>query len=153
MERIGGDVRRALSRFGAPGGMTEVVAAWPEVVGEVVARNAWPARLGRDGTLHVSTSSSAWAFELAQLELEVAARLAHVLGEDEPRRIRFAPGRLPEASVDTVPKASRAPTQISGRARARAAEIAAPVGDEELRSLLERAAAVSLGRVSDDRSL
>ena len=29
-----------------------------------IAANAWPARIARDGTLHVATSSSAWAFEL-----------------------------------------------------------------------------------------
>ena len=153
MERIGDDVRRELGRFGAPGGMTEVVAAWPDVVGEVVARNSWPARFGRDGTLHVAASSSAWAFELAQLEVEIGARLAHVLGEDEPRRIRFAPGKVPSASADLVPKASPPPPPASDGSRVRAAKIAARVGDEELRSLLARAAAVSLDRASDDRSL
>ena len=61
-ERIGDEVQRELSRFGPAEGMTEIVRAWPEAVGEQIALNAWPARLSRDGKLHVATSSSAWAF-------------------------------------------------------------------------------------------
>ena len=45
MERIGSDVRSELSRFGPAGGMAEVVAAWPGVVGDSIAANSWPARL------------------------------------------------------------------------------------------------------------
>ncbi|HWH05605.1 MAG TPA: DUF721 domain-containing protein, partial [Gaiellaceae bacterium] len=65
MERIGRDVSRELGRFGPAAGMAEIVEAWPDAVGEAIARHAWPARIGRDGTLVETTSSSAWAFELA----------------------------------------------------------------------------------------
>jgi hypothetical protein len=153
VERIGNDIRRELSRFGPAGGIADVVAAWPHAVGGLVAQNAWPARIGRDGTLHVSVSSSAWAFELTQLEAEISARLAHVLGEEEPRRLRFAPGQLAEPSAESVPKPSQDRVRVSERTRARAAGIAAAVHDEELRSLLERAVAASLERASDDRRL
>ena len=47
MERIGDEVRKTLGRFGGAGAMAEVVEAWPEAVGELVAANAWPARLAR----------------------------------------------------------------------------------------------------------
>ena len=57
MERIEKDVRGELARFGPPGGMPEVLEVWPEAVGDVVAANAWPARIARDGTLQVNTSS------------------------------------------------------------------------------------------------
>ena len=153
MKRIGGEVRRELGRFGPATGMAEVVAAWPSVVGDVIARNAWPARFARDGTLHVSVSSSPWAFELAQLEPEIAARLAHVLGEETPRRLRFAPGNLPEPSAETVSKEEKDLPRPSAADRAVAAKIAAPVGDEELRKLVARAAAASLARASAGRSL
>ena len=153
IERIGGDVSRELGRFGPAGGMAELVAAWPGVVGDVIARNAWPARFGRDGTLYVSVSSSAWAFELAQLESEIAARLAHVLGEDEPRRFRFAPGPLPESGAESVKEASQDAPLPSAADRAEAARIASSVGDEELRELVARAAAASLARAPADRSL
>ena len=43
--------------------MGETVAAWPSAVGEEIARNAWPARFARDGTLIVNTRDSVWAFE------------------------------------------------------------------------------------------
>lgn len=153
MERIGGDVRSELARFGAAGGMAEVVAAWPAVVGDSIAANAWPARFARDGTLHIAVSSSAWAFELAQLEPEIAARLAHALGEDAARRLRFAPGPLPEASAENVGKEGRILRRPSAEQQAAAAKIAAPVKDSELRELISRAAAASLAKASSDRSL
>ena len=96
MERIGGDVKRELSRFGTAGPMTDLVAAWPAAVGETVAANAWPARLARDGTLHVNAASSTWAFELQQLEGEIAGRLREAVPESAPARLRFAAGPLPE---------------------------------------------------------
>ena len=96
MDRIGDAVRQELARFGSAGEMADLVTAWPEAVGETVARNAWPARVARDGTLHVNASSSAWAFELQQLEAEISGRLRDVLGASAPRRLRFAPGPLPE---------------------------------------------------------
>ena len=46
----------------------------------MVAANAWPARIARDGTLHVNTSSSAWAFELGQLAPTILERLSEKLG-------------------------------------------------------------------------
>ena len=66
-EPIGEEVRRELGRFGPGGAMAEIVAAWPVAVAAAIAANAWPARIARDGTLHVATSSSAWAFELTHL--------------------------------------------------------------------------------------
>ena len=75
-ERLGDEVRRELDRFGPAGAIADVVAVWPAAVGDSIARNAWPARMARDGTLHVSTSSSAWAFELGLLEHDLRERLA-----------------------------------------------------------------------------
>jgi predicted nucleic acid-binding Zn ribbon protein len=50
--------------------------------------------LARDGSLHVTTSSSAWAFELTQLAASILERLQERLGESAPagcasRRARF----------------------------------------------------------------
>src|SRR5690348_12204545 len=81
--------------------MADVVEAWPRLVGEQVAANAWPARIARDGTLHVNASSSAWAFELGQLEGEILPRLREALGAAAPKRLRFAPGPLPEPSPES----------------------------------------------------
>ncbi len=153
MEKIGKTVRRELGRFGTAGAMTDLVAAWPGVVGEQVAANAWPARFARDGTLLVSTSSSAWAFELGHLESEILPRLQEALAESGPTRLKFAPGPLPELSpvVSEVPKTPLAePTPEQAReARSWAAEI----DSEELRKTVEKAARASLARVGYGRSV
>jgi hypothetical protein len=151
MERLGDDVSRELRRFGPQGAMADVVEAWPDAVGEAIARNAWPARVARDGTLHVSTSSSAWAFELAHLAPELLARLAGVLRESAPKALKFSPGPLPESPAQgggtTAPNPPPDPTPEE---RALAGQMSAEIEDEQLRELVARAAAASLaGRRSD----
>ena len=71
MDPLGEDVRRELSRHGAQAGMAELVERWPPAVGPAIARNAWPARIARDGTVHVNTADSIWAFELGQRAVEI----------------------------------------------------------------------------------
>ena len=95
MERIARTVERQLGRFDGQGSMPRIVAAWTAAVGEEVARNAWPARVARDGTLHVNTSSSVWAFELGQLAPRILASLAQELGKYAPASLRFVPGHRP----------------------------------------------------------
>jgi predicted nucleic acid-binding Zn ribbon protein len=145
-ERIGDDVQRELSRFGPAEGMSEIVRAWPEAVGEQIARNAWPARLARDRTLHVATSSSAWAFELAQLEPKLRERLSETLDRSAPAALRFAPGKLPERSseeIESRPKRGREPT---AEERELAAALAGEIEDEDLRKIVAKAALASLAR-------
>ena len=152
-DRIGDDVRRELGRFGPAAGMAEIVTAWPGLVGEQVARNAWPARLARDGTLHIATSSSAWAFELAQLAPEVLARMRAALADVAPSALRFAPGKLPEPSEPAAERAERRSPQPSPEHVSQAAAIAAGIEDENLRKVVAKTAAESLARASDDRSV
>jgi hypothetical protein len=154
LEPIGRDVEDELRRLGPGGAIADVVAAWPEAVGSGIAANAWPARIGRDGTLHVATSSSAWAFELTHLEEDVRGRLADQLGGTAPARLRFAPGRLPEPGAESVETSQRTVPPPSPRALAAAREIAVGIADSELQAAVARAAAASLARVderSDDR--
>ena len=66
----------------------------------MVAANAWPARIARDGTLHVNTSSSAWAFELGQLAPDDPRAAARGARRGAPKALRFAPGHLPEPAAD-----------------------------------------------------
>jgi hypothetical protein len=137
-----------LSRFGAPGELGRVADAWAAAVGEQIARNAWPARIARDGTLHVNTSSSAWAFELTQLEATIREKLR----DHAPPKLRFAPGALPEG-LTAAEAASRATVpEPSDDERMRAAELADAIGDEKLRKLVSRAAAASLAGSRDSRS-
>jgi predicted nucleic acid-binding Zn ribbon protein len=152
-ETIAGDVRRELERFGVPGAIGDVVAAWPSAVGSSIARNAWPARIARDGTLHVSTSSSAWAFELGLLEAQLRERLIEALGERAPTQLRFAPGRLPEPAAPEGSEAAARPPNVTEQHVQAGEELAAPISDENLRKLVAKAAAASLARPSDDRSV
>lgn len=145
-ERIGVEVRRELSRFGPAEGMTEIVRAWPTTVGDQIARNAWPARLSRDGTLHVATSSSTWAFELAQLEETLRERLREALGERSPAALRFAPGKLPERSSEENERRPRRGREATPEERELAAAMAAGIEDENLRKIVAKAALASLSR-------
>jgi len=152
MERLEGEIRRELSRFGPQGGMPEVLEAWPRAVGPMVAANAWPARIARDGTLHVNTSSSTWAFELGQLSPRILEQLQAELGEGVPKAIRFAPGHLPELSSEEAEEARTEVPEPTAEALQTAAELAAGIEDEELRKTVQKAAALGLSNRPSDRS-
>jgi len=151
IERIGENVKRELGRFGPAAGMADLVTAWSDAVGEQIARNAWPARIARDGTLHVATSSSAWAFELAQLEATLRERLTAALGDATPPRLRFAPGRLPELSAEPSRGRRTRPPAPSAEVCAEAERLTAEITDTELRKLVAKAASASLARAVSDR--
>ena len=154
MEFLGDEIRRQLGRFGPAAGLGEIVACWPAAVGPEIARNAWPARLARDGTLRVATSSSTWAFELTQLESGVLERLREHLDELTPARLRFAPGPLPEPVTEVETSVARSVPEVDPALAAEGERIAAPIGEPALREAVARAAAASLAAVSrrpDDR--
>jgi sugar phosphate isomerase/epimerase len=144
LKHLGDEVKRELGRFGPEGGIAELVEAWPAAVGETIARSAWPARVARDGTLHVNTADSVWAFELTSRAAEIAQRLG-------VERVRFTPGRLPEPSVPEPTHREQAPRKPSPALLETGARLAAGIEDENLRKIVARAAAASLARASDDR--
>jgi hypothetical protein len=124
--------------------MTEIVAAWPEAVGDAIAQNAWPARIGRDGTLHVHAADAIWAFELGQRAQEIAGRVG-------VERIRFAPGPLPASAEEPAPRRPTAPKPLPEHLE-QAARITAGIDDDELRRTVARAVAASLAREPSDRA-
>jgi hypothetical protein len=152
MERLGDVAGRVLGAMGAPrvDELAAMVDAWPAAVGETVARNAWPARIARDGTLHVATTSATWSFELSRLADEVLDRLRAALGAAAPPALRFAPGPVPESATASPESIAEPPRPGPEELRA-AATAAAPIGDPELRELVARAAAASLARHADDQ--
>jgi Dna[CI] antecedent DciA-like protein len=150
-EPIGGEVRRELGRFGPQGAMGEIVAAWPAAVGPAIAANAWPARVARDGTLHVSAASSAWAFELTQLSSSILARLREHLGDAPPSGVRFTVGPLPELQAEGQKTVERTVSKPTEAQRAEGTRIASEIEGEELRKVVARAAASSLAASSGRR--
>jgi hypothetical protein len=152
VKKIASEVASELGRFGPAAGMVRIVEAWPGAVGSTIARNAWPARLARDGTLHVATSSSSWAFELAQLEADVLKRLRSAAGKDAPAKLRFAVGKLPELGLEDDERGERRAAAPGPEELRRAEELASAIGDEELRKVVAKAAAQSLVRGGDDRA-
>ena len=155
MERIGREVERELSRSGGSRALAlaEITSVWTQAVGETVARQAWPLRLGRDGTLHVATTSATWAFELDRLSPEVGQRLAAVAGDAAPQKLRFRVGPVPEPGAPAeqladLPERGFSPTP---EAVAEAASLTSAIEDPELRELVARAARASLSRARSGR--
>ena len=147
-ERIGGAVRRQLARFGDAGRLGEVVEAWPAAVGELVARNAWPARISRDGTLFVHTQDAIWAFELGHRGDEILSRLGVQL-----KAVKFVPGPVPEATLGATETAKTVPAAPSAEQLRQGEELAAGIADEDLRERVAKAAAASLASAADGRSV
>jgi hypothetical protein len=121
--------------------MAALVERWPAIVGGAIARNAWPARIARDGTVHVHTADSVWAFELGQRAVEIAAKL-------EVPKVRFAPGPLPSAKPEAAPAR---PLEPGPEDRELAAAIAAAIESEDLRETVQKAVEFSLARGTDTR--
>jgi hypothetical protein len=154
MERIRNEVERELARGGSRDviPLAALTAAWPEVVGDAISRQAWPLRIARDGTLHVATASATWANELTFLADEILERLRARLGPDAPSRLKCAAGPIPESAAPPetpetpVSAVSEVPREIASQADSAASAIA----DPELRELVARAARASLLKARSD---
>jgi hypothetical protein len=129
---------------GADSGAGDVVTAWPDAVGEEIARNAWPARTQPDGTLVVHVRDSIWGFELTQRAREISERLPGRPG------LRFVPGPLPDATPEPAPQ--RVPEATVEQAR-EAATLASGIEDPMLRESVAKAIKAALARASADRSV
>ena len=149
MERIGKDVERALSRSGSGQvlALSHITSAWPGAVGDAVARQAWPLRLGRDGALRRD--------DLRDLGLRA--------GPPSPRRSTAAwlpcsaarRSRSASASARSPSRArSRRPRTLRRRRRSRETSArpsaASAIDDPELRELVSRAARRAPGTPSAD---
>ena len=156
MDRIGREVERVLARGGSRDALplAAITSAWPQAVGEAVARQAWPLRIGRDGTLHVATTSATWAFELDRMAGEILERLASQLeGGQAPAKLRFAVGPLPEPGTpaeDALALSSQTPIPTPEEV-VTAAAAAAVIDDPDLRELVARAARASLAKARSGR--
>lgn len=125
-----------------------VTRTWEATVGSEIARNAWPARMKRDGTLLVHVRTSVWAFELTQMSEEIRSRL-----DPPPEKIRFVVGRVPEPAGLPPGSAPRPAPRPDERALEQAASLGTKVTSETLREALEKAASLGLTRQRSDRPL
>jgi hypothetical protein len=148
MDRVGNDVARELGRFGPASGLAPLLDIWPTAVGAEIARNAWPARLARDGTLHVHARDSIWAFELTARADEIRGRL----GGLAPARLSFAPGPLTELAGERLESARLRPPNPSAEHVAKAESLVRGIRDEELRKVVAKTIALSLANDGNDRS-
>ena len=153
MERLDGSVRRALRGAGVPdaGVLAAVTRVWPDAVGPAIARAAWPQRIARDGTLHVTTVSSTWAFELGRMEEDVRGKLRTLIGDATPPSLRFAPGPVPSPAAEERP--TRSPLPPNPQEEAEAASVSAEIEDPGLRDAVRRAVAASLAAARADRGV
>jgi hypothetical protein len=153
MERIGQEVERELARSGSRDALplARLTEAWPTVVGDAIARQAWPVRIGRDGTLHVATASATWASELTLLGDGILDRLRERLGPEAPAALRCAVGPVPEPAGQLHDPAPSEPLEVPEDVRATASAVASVIEDPELREMVARAARASLAKAASDR--
>lgn len=156
MERIGNEIERELGRSGSRDAvpLAQLTSAWPGVVGDAIARNAWPLRIARDGTLHVATASATWANELTLLGDTILERLRERLGVDAPARLKCAVGPVPEPPADHSEEAglvAATPAEVAPEVAEAASAVASAIDDPDLRDLVARAARVSLSKGASDR--
>ena len=147
MEPLGDALQHELGKLGPQAGIADAVAAWPDAVGSEIARNAWPARFQRDGTLIVHARDAVWAFELTQRAAEISSRLP-----SKPS-LKFIPGPVPEPPAETPASTQPSPPEATPEQVREASRYAASIDDEELRELVARAARASLARTPNDRSV
>ena len=143
MDPLGKNIRAELARHGPQAGMAELVERWSAAVGQSISRNAWPARIARDGTVHANTSDSVWAFELGQRAEEIASRLG-------VPKLRFAPGPLPEPDAE---QRAAPPVDVSPEDAERARAIASSITDARLRESVQKAVSLSLARGRADSQI
>jgi hypothetical protein len=122
--------------------MGAILEAWEAAVGPEIARNAWPARFQRDGTMIVHAADAIWAFELQSQ----AQRISERLPESPP--LKFVPGPLPEPGSEPARTTLGGSPPATLEQRSRAAEWASEIDDPELRDLVAKAAEISLARHS-----
>ncbi len=135
-------------------GQTSLIADWPAIVGETLARHArpielqWPPRAAKrnpDAPIAPATLvlrvESAFALEAQHSAPVIVARANAHLGWRCVDRIAFRQGPLPP-----LKEKRRAAPLPSGAAEAAAREAASPIADEGLREALTRLGARAIDR-------
>ena len=109
--------------------------------------------MSRDGTLHVATTSSTWAFELDRLSPEIQERLDALAGASAPKKLSFRVGPVPEPGAPEADELEPAEEALpeSPEIDSEAASIASAIDDPELREIVARGARASIRRARSGR--
>ena len=110
-ERIGSALQPLLDRIDREGafGIVRLVKAWPEVVGETIARRTEVVSL-KFHTAVIKVSGAMWIQELNLMRAQILSRIKDQLGDDIVRDLRFVQGRLSRKErprLRSVPRATR----------------------------------------------
>ncbi|HEY6421325.1 MAG TPA: DUF721 domain-containing protein [Candidatus Binataceae bacterium] len=110
-EAIGSAMQPLIDRLDSEGqfGIVRLVRAWPEVVGEAIARRTEVVSLKFHAAV-IKVSSAMWIQELSLMKAQILARLSEQIGDDVVRELRFVQGRLrrrPPTRLRTVARAPR----------------------------------------------
>ncbi len=95
-------------------GIVRLVKAWPEVVGETIARRTQVVSL-KFHTAVVKVAGAMWIQELNLMRAQILERLRERLGDDIVRELRFVKGTLgrrERSRLRPVPRAPRHAIQL-----------------------------------------
>jgi predicted nucleic acid-binding Zn ribbon protein len=90
-----------------------VFAQWPTVVGEQIAEHATPTAI-RDGVLHVSAESTAWATQLRMVQSQLLAKLATAVGHGVVTAVKITGPAAPSWRKGRLHIAGRGPRDTYG---------------------------------------
>lgn len=127
-----------------------VFAAWSKLVSDRILQNARPVMF-RAGVLHVNTASSTWANALSLESDSLLARMRGRVPGCRVRSLRFRVGPLPPLGPEVFAPPPRARLRPVTDLPEDVARELARIADDELRDVVARAAAVSLGDRSERR--
>jgi predicted nucleic acid-binding Zn ribbon protein len=109
-EQIGAAMQPILDRIDREGhfAIVRLVKAWPEIVGEAIARRTEIVSL-KFHTALVKVSGAMWIQELNLMKSQILARVQERLGDDAVRELRFVQGRLSRRERPSLRRVPRAP--------------------------------------------
>lgn len=112
-ERISVALEPLLGRLDREGrfAIVRLVKAWPEAVGETIARRTEVQSL-KFHTAVIKVSGAMWIQELNLMKAQILARLKEMMGSDQVRDVRFVKGTLSRRSALRLHAVARAPRRF-----------------------------------------
>lgn len=115
-----------------------IVADWPRIAGEAIARNTLPERIRfqpgkrRGGTLYLKVSPGGFAVEIQHLEKQLIERVNTYFGYDAVARLHLTQEPLPPSPSAAAPEPPLEPAE-----EAEIHNLVAGIEDDDLRERLE----------------